>query len=163
MRDHLHTLAAYNRWANARILDVATDLGEEACHQDAGGFFKSLHGTLNHMLVAEQIWLARWMGEPQPFDRLDVVLHEQWRHLAAARRHQDDALIALVQSQSAEDLAQPLRYQNMAGMTLSTGKGLVLLHLFNHGTHHRGQCHHMIGVLGGTPPVLDLPFHLHGL
>lgn len=163
MRDHLMQLARYHRWANGRILDVARDLGEPACRRDVGGFFKSLHGTLNHMLVAEQIWLARWTGDPQPHDDLGRTLHDDWQHLAAARRSQDDMLIALVQSQTDQDLSEDLAYQNMAGAPLRLQKGLVLLHLFNHGTHHRGQCHHMITQLGGDPPVLDLPFFLLGL
>jgi len=163
MRDHLVQLGRYNRWANDRILTVCSDLGEAACRTDTGGFFNSLHGTLNHTLAAEQIWLARWVGDPPPFETLDIILHEDWRHLAAARRHQDETLIALVDSQTDQDLAEMLAYRNMAGIPLEMQKGLALLHLFNHGTHHRGQCHHMISVLGGEPPVLDLPFSILGL
>ncbi|MBR9824427.1 MAG: DUF664 domain-containing protein [Alphaproteobacteria bacterium] len=163
MREHLVQLARYNQWANGRILDTASDLSDAARRQDTGGFFESLHGTINHMLVAEQVWLARWTGEPSPHDTLDIILHEDWTHLKAARRHQDDTLIALVQTQSDAQLAEDLRYSNMAGMPLKLQKGLILLHLFNHATHHRGQCHHMIHALGGQAPVLDLPFFLLGL
>ena len=163
MREYLLQLAGYNQWANGRILDTAGDLSEEKRREDTGAFFKSLHGTINHMLVAEQIWLARWTGDPQPYADLNAIPHEDWSHLKPARRHQDEMLIALVQSHTDEQLGEALHYKNMAGMPLKLQKGLILMHLFNHGTHHRGQCHHMIGILGGQPPVLDLPFFLHGL
>lgn len=163
MRDHLLQLARYNQWANDRILDTAGDLPDEARRRDIGGFFKSIHLTLNHILVAEQIWLARWTGDPPPHADLDVVLHEDWTHLKAARRHQDEALIALVTSQTGAQLKEVLKYRNMAGMPLKLEKGLIALHLFNHATHHRGQCHHMIHQLGGEAPVLDMPFFLLGM
>ncbi len=158
MREHLLQLARYNQWANGRILDTAGDLSDAQRRQDMGGFFKSLHGTINHILVAEQIWLARWTGDPQPHADLDIILHEDWTHLKAARRHQDETLIALVQTQTDTQLAEDLSSQNMAGIPFKLQKGLILLHLFNHATHHRGQCHHMIHTLGGDAPVLDLPY-----
>lgn len=160
MRDHLLYLAGYNRWANARIFDVAYSLAEVDRRRDCQGFFRSLHATLDHVIVAERIWLARWHGEPQPYDDLATPLHDDFDALDQARREQDAVLSALVDQNDADDLAQELSYHNMAGEPLKLQKGLILLHLFNHATHHRGQCHHMLTQLGADAPILDMPFYL---
>lgn len=160
MREHLLYLAGYNRWANARIFDVAYSLADVDRRRDCQGFFKNLHATLDHVIVAERIWLARWNGDPQPFDDLATPLHDNFEALEKARIAQDHVLSEMVDRNDDAALAQELSYHNMAGEPLKLQKGLILLHLFNHATHHRGQCHHMLTQLGADAPVLDMPFYL---
>ena len=73
MKQHFMMFAAYNRWANARIYDAAAALPEEAFKRDVGAFFGSLMGTLNHILVADRIWLKRFTGEGEAPASLDTV------------------------------------------------------------------------------------------
>ena len=160
MREQLLYLAGYNRWANGRIYDIANSLSEADRRRDCRGFFRNLHATLDHIIVAERIWLARWNGEPQPYDDLGISLHSDFRALDEARLTQDGILSALVDSHDDASLSEELNYRSMAGEPLKLQKGLILLHLFNHATHHRGQCHHMLTQLGADAPILDLPFYL---
>ena len=68
--------AAYNRWANRRLYDAAAELSDTDYRADRGAFFKSVHGTLNNLLVADRIWMHRLTGEGEAPDRLDAVLHD---------------------------------------------------------------------------------------
>lgn len=149
--------AAYNAWANVRLYAAALDLPHEAYRRQVGVFFGSLHGTLNHLLTADLIWLHRLTGDgPAPL-RLDGILYPELPDLARARLDQDARLEALVASYADADLARPLAYRTLAGQSHEQPLGDILLHLFNHQTHHRGQAHACCSLLtGAEPPSLDL-------
>jgi uncharacterized damage-inducible protein DinB len=82
-------LAAYNAWANRRLYDAVGALSDAQYREDTGLFFGSLHGTLNHLLVADRIWMRRFTGEGEAPDRLDAILHEGLAELRAARGEED--------------------------------------------------------------------------
>ncbi len=159
----LTQLAAYNRWANARIYEAALAMPDEAYRRPIGVFFGTLHGTLNHILAADRIWLKRITGRGDAPDRLDAILFEDPIALARARVAEDARIAATVAALDETALATTLTYTTTAGVTNVQPLGEVLLHVFNHQTHHRGQAHACCSILTGTAPPLDLLAFQRGL
>ena len=157
MKDFFAQYAAYNRWANARMYEAALALSEAEYRRDVGAFFKSMLGTLNHLLVADGIWLKRLTGEGEAPNRLDAILFEDRRELARARADEDERIIRYIASLTQADLAGTLKYANMSGKPHEQRRADILSHLFNHQTHHRGQAHTILSICTGRePPSLDL-------
>ena len=155
--DNFRQLAAYNHWANLRLYGAALEMPEATYRHPTGVFFGSLHGTLNHLLVTDRIWLKRLTGIGKPPNRLDAILYENRRELLAARSAEDARLIDLVRSYADGDLDQAIVYQTSSGKPYSQPRRDILLHLFNHQTHHRGQAHACCSILTrAEPPSLDL-------
>ena len=96
MKDHYTTFAGYNAWANRRLYDAAAQLSDAEYRADKGAFFKSMHGTLNHLLATDRIWMKRFTGEGEAPDRLDAILHERLADLRAAREAEDRRIVAWV-------------------------------------------------------------------
>ncbi len=162
--ENFRQLAGYNHWANRRLYAAALQLPEERYRAPTGVFFGSLHGTLNHLLLADRVWLKRLTGEGEHPNRLDAILYEDRNELARARMAEDKRLIGIVARYGEADLATQLAYRNMAGTPQQQPLQEVLLHLFNHQTHHRGQAHACLSILTGTePPSLDLILFQRGV
>jgi uncharacterized damage-inducible protein DinB len=104
MKAHFERFATYNRWANARLYEAAFALGDADYRRNVGAFFKSMHGTLNHLLLTDRIWLKRLTGEGDHPNRLDAIIHEGRRDLALARIDEDDRIIRYVGSLEETDL-----------------------------------------------------------
>jgi uncharacterized damage-inducible protein DinB len=150
-------LAAYNKWANARLYAAALDLSDRSYRLHIGVFFGGLHGTLNHLLLTDRIWLKRLTGEGDHPNELDAILHEDRLELTLARIAEDERLIRVIESYDEPALKALHSYKTTSGMPQSQILGEILLHLFNHQTHHRGQAHACLSILtGGEPPSLDL-------
>ena len=160
MKAHFEMMAAYNAWANRRLYDAVGALPEADRKADLGAFFKSLHGTLNHLLVADTVWMARFRDRPNPPLTLDQVLHKEHDAIRAAREEMDADIVAFFGALPAEDYAKDFTYRNMAGEPFTQPRGPAFAHFFNHQTHHRGQCHAMLTRLGAEAPPLDLIYHL---
>ncbi|WP_241094993.1 DinB family protein [Marinicauda algicola] len=157
MKEHFRRFANYNTWANARLYDAATALTDFERKRDVKAYFKSLHGTLNHILVADRIWLYRLTGEGERPASLDQILYEKFEALREAREAEDRRLIAYVGSLSNEDFSEAVEYRNTKGEAKALPRGVILTHVFNHQTHHRGQATHILRQLGvAEPPALDL-------
>jgi uncharacterized damage-inducible protein DinB len=154
---HLRMLAAYNAWANARLYDATAALPDALYRQPAGAFFGSLHGTLNHLLVADRIWLRRMDGQGEAPTQLDAILYDDLPALRAARQAEDARIIAHVAALTPAALAAEFDYATTAGVPQRQPRWQALAHLFNHQTHHRGQAHAILTRLGvADPPSLDL-------
>ncbi|MFN3743691.1 MAG: DinB family protein [Hyphomicrobiaceae bacterium] len=157
MKARFAQLAAYNKWANARLYEAALALNDTDYRRDVGAFFKSLNGTLNHLLVTDRIWMKRLTGEGDHPDRLDAIMHEDRRALALARADEDDRIIRFVASLDEAALAGTLKYATTSGKPFVQARADILSHLFNHQTHHRGQAHTILSICTGKePPSLDL-------
>jgi uncharacterized damage-inducible protein DinB len=157
-------LADYNRWANLRLYGAALEMPDEAYRRPTGVFFGSLHGTLNHLLLTDRIWLKRITGTGEHPDRLNAILYEDRRELLRARIAEDARLIGVIASYGDADLRRPVSYQTTSGKTYAQPLQDILLHLFNHQTHHRGQAHACCSILtGAEPPPLDLLLFQRGL
>jgi len=160
MQQHFTTFAHYNRWANRRLYAAAAALPDTDYRADKGAFFGSLHGTLNHILVADRIWLKRITGEGDPPNRLDTILHEDLATLTEAREAEDERIIAVVAGTDEAALRRALSYKTTSGAPSAQPLAQVLAHFFNHQTHHRGQAHGILSSLGKDPPPLDLLYFL---
>ena len=153
---HFLTLARYNAWANRRLYDACAALPEAEYMKPRAAFFGSIHGTLNHLLVGDRIWIARLEHKPNPKITLDQVLYGDLVALRVARQAEDDHLINLVGGIAERSLDQPLAYANTAGQRHQTPLRMVLAHLFNHQTHHRGQVTTLLMQRGIDPGITDL-------
>lgn len=160
MKAYFENFARYNQWANETLYSAMTELPDQELKQDLKGFFGSPLGTLNHILVGDLIWMRRIDHQDPQLDRLDLQLHDGLNDLAAARRDADARLIRLTENLTPDDLNATLVYRNVAGEDCADALVGILAHIFNHQTHHRGQCHHMLSQLGRTPPPLDMIYYL---
>jgi uncharacterized damage-inducible protein DinB len=157
MKTHWQMFAAYNAWANERIFAAAARLSDSDYRADRGAFFKSVHGTLNHILVTDFVWMQRFTGEGATPSGLDLILHESLEALHDARRAEDRRIIAYIDSLDDAALNGMIRYRPIT----ATGEyeqelASALAHWFNHQTHHRGQVHALLTSLAGDAPPLDL-------
>lgn len=154
-------LARYNVWATHRLLQALEPISEEDYRRDLGLFFKSIHGTLNHLLVGEHlIWYPRFAKGVS--NSLDLALEAEpdRQRLAQALRGGSANWKPLIESWPEERFAGKLAYTSTKGQALSLPFAATLAHVFNHGTHHRGQITAALTALGQPAPVLDLVYHL---
>ena len=144
----------YSRWASARLLDAVATLPESDLRRDFGTAHKSIIGTLAHVYRGDRIWLARVLGDdPQT---LPEAAGEDLAALGPAMSAASDGWLDWVQALSDEDVMRALRYSDMKGNTWTTPLYQIVLHVVNHGTHHRGQAAGFLRALGQAPPPLDL-------
>jgi uncharacterized damage-inducible protein DinB len=147
----------YNAWANGRIYDAAARLSTEQYRADRGAFFKSVHGTLNHLLVTDRLWMKRFTGEGEAPDRLDAILFETLEELRAAREAEDRRINQWVEGLDDRRIAATIKYRRVSSPEeFEQQLSLALAHWFNHQTHHRGQVHALLTGLVGKAPELDL-------
>lgn len=157
MKQHFMMFAAYNAWANQRVYDAASNLAAEELWRDTGAFFKSVAGTLNHILAADRIWMKRFTGEGDAPSQLDTVLYGDFAKLRVARQAEDARIMAWINGLSDTALAGRFSYMTVTDMrTISQRFAPALAHFFNHQTHHRGQAHMGLTVLGQSSVQLDL-------
>ncbi len=150
-KETFQLLAQYNRWMNENLFAASAKLSEEALKLDSGAFFGSLLGTLNHIMVGDIIWLKRFAQGPHDFpslrnvdalpvpDTLDAMIHESLISLHEARRTLDADIVSFCGEVSTQQLEEKLHYKNFKGESYRDQLGLLVQHLFNHQTHHRGQ------------------------
>jgi len=157
VKQHFQMFAAYNSWANQRLYDAAAELDEDELLRDIGVFFKSMIGTLNHILAADRIWMKRFTGDGDAPASLDAILHPGLPSLRAAREAEDRRIVRWVGSLSEKALSGRFTYMTVTDMrTISQRLAPSLAHFFNHQTHHRGQAHAILTSLGRPSLALDL-------
>ncbi len=168
LKDQFELMARYNQWMNESIYEAASELDPSILNIDQGAFFKSIIGTLNHILVGDIIWMQRFSEHPSDFsalrnikvmprpESLSTLLYEDFEALRDARYLIDIALIELCDQIEVYDLAQPLAYCNMQGNKFEKRFGYLLQHLYNHQTHHRGQLTTLLSQNGVELAMTDL-------
>lgn len=161
-------MARFNRWANERIYGTVAELDDAALRKDMGAYFGSIHATLNHLLVVDRIWTSRILGEYHGLSGLDQILHDDFTNLRSARGAMDEHIIRLVDRLSVGldgGLEKEVRYRSTTGGEKHASPARhILLTLFNHQTHHRGQVHCLLTQAGiQEPPALDVVFFLREL
>lgn len=157
---YFRRLARYNAWANRRLFEAAGKLDPAEWEAPRSGFFGSLQKTLNHILVADHIWLARFEARDHGMRALNQIEHPDFAALKRAREAEDARVVAFLDQLPQARLAEELDYSNMAGEAKRLPLGLALAHFFNHQTHHRGQAHAMLSGTRVPPPSLDLLYFL---
>lgn len=153
---HFQTLARYNRIANERICARCSELTDEEYRKQRQGSFGSIHALLNHMLLGDRIWMARFEGSGHTTPPLNTVLFEDFAALRSAREEQDARIEAYFGSLTAAALNSSFPYVNNQGKDYIEAAPVAFSHFFNHQTHHRGQIHVMLSQTQVKPPSLDL-------
>ncbi|TMJ28098.1 MAG: damage-inducible protein DinB [Alphaproteobacteria bacterium] len=157
MKTHYQAFARYNAWANRRLYAAAAELSDAEYRADRGAFFKSMHGTLNHLLTADQVWMHRFTGQGPSPERLDMIQHEPLADLRRAREAEDKRIVDYVDRLSGPELAGTIRYRRVSTPEeFEQALSPALAHFFNHQTHHRGQAHSILCGFGRRGLVLDL-------
>ena len=150
-------MAAYNAWANERLFAAAAEIPEDDYRRDVGAFFGSLHNTLSHLYVTDVLWMARFREEGAPPWPLDHVPHFDREELAARRKRMDCDIRGYVLSLDDAALDADMTYRRVSTPEpMTQRRGDALVHFFNHQTHHRGQAHTILSIMGHKPPPLDL-------
>lgn len=150
-------MASYNRWMNERIYECCARLSDEERKRDMGAFFKSIHGTLNHLLLADRIWLGRFKGSPFKVESLAQELYADFAELHAERASTDAEIIAWVDSLSEKRFEGELAYTSMVNpQPRRYPFWFAVTGFFNHQTHHRGQVTTLLFQRGIDPGVTDL-------
>lgn len=153
----LTMLAQYNRWMNQRLYRLCAALDDAERRAPRGAFFGSIHGTLNHLLLADHLWMGRFTGQPFSAPALDAELYADFTELRDAREVMDERIIEWVGSLSPSSLDSELRYTSLVNpQPRCYPLWLALTHFFNHQTHHRGQLTTLLSQSGTDPGVTDL-------
>ncbi|MFA7386565.1 MAG: DinB family protein [Thiohalobacteraceae bacterium] len=162
-------LAQYNALMNRRLLAAAGRLSDASLGADRGAFFKSVIGTLNHIMVGDLLWLNRFATHPNAYPalaplaeiakptQLDEILHADLDAFEQSRYALDDLIIRWCDQLQARDLDDPLRYTNYKGESHVKRLGDLILHMFLHQVHHRGQATTLLSQAGVDFGDTDLP------
>ena len=153
---HFRMLGRYNRLANERLYAACAELDDAARRQDRGAFFKSIHGTLNHIMVGDRIWMARFEGGRASSTGLDSIVYHDFGELRAARIAEDSRIETFTDRLDDVGLAGTLAYVSHEGHDFEDPMTVLLPHFFNHQTHHRGQVTAMLAQTGCPYPELDM-------
>lgn len=168
MLEHIRRMAAYNAWMNTSVYGAAATLPEEQLHADRGAFFGSIFGTLNHIAVGDRIWLSRFADHPDCHPALDPIralprpttldypLAADFAGLLAQRKELDAIISGLADELTEADLTHVLVYASTKGVVSKKRFDSLLMHLFNHQTHHRGQASTLLSQAGVDIGPTDL-------
>ncbi len=167
-RDFVTQFAQYNQWMNTKIYSAAAKLSPEELARDRAAFFKSILGTLNHLVVADTLWLQRFANHPTNFSALvpvialekpsalNQIIFSDLAPLTERRQLLDNAINGLAAQLSDADLEQILHYQSTQGVPSQKPFYKILMHFFNHQTHHRGQITTLLTQAGVEVGATDL-------
>lgn len=159
-RQYVKSMAEYNVWQNRSLTEAADQLTPEARAKDRGSFFGSIQKTLSHLLWGDQTWMIRFADTPPPAVgsiEESAFMVEDWEELKSQRLAMDQTILAWADEVSDEFLSGELSWHSGSQKRDITCKtGLLVVHMFNHQTHHRGQVHAMITAAGGNPDDTDL-------
>jgi len=160
--DFAQTMARYNRWQNELAYAAADTLSDSARDEDRGAFFGSITQTLNHLYWGDSMWLHRFAPEnPRPPGATiedTLAVYETWYDLCAARPLLDRKIEHWTASLTQDLLDSDMTwYSGTAQREFCQPHGMLVAHLFNHQTHHRGQVHAMLTAAGAKTGDSDLP------
>jgi uncharacterized damage-inducible protein DinB len=159
---YLVTMAEYNRWQNENLYGCADKLDDAARRLDRGAFFGSIHATLKHLLWADQLWLSRFSESAGPRAKGNAAAlaeHETWEDLKRERVAFDQKIIDWAAAFAPGPVTGELTwFSGGMGRQVSRPKALLMAHMFNHQTHHRGQVHALLTAAGIKPSDTDLAF-----
>ncbi len=154
------SLARYNQWMNGTVYDTSSKLSDAERRRDAGAFFGSIHATLNHILWADRAWLNRLSKRTYDLPRpIGTEIHADFAALQADRQAMDRDIVAWADGFTAEFLAASHVWKaSFDNMERTHPTWLLVSHVFNHQTHHRGQVATLLSQAGQDVGVTDLPF-----
>ena len=151
-------MAEYNRWMNQRLYEACARLPDAERKQERGVFFRSLHGTLNHILWGDRSWLGRFDGQSYITGPVGEDLYPDFEELRAARQQMDRTLLDWATKVTPEWLSEPMTWTSkLYGFTQTHPRWVQVVQMFNHQTHHRGQAHALLTRLGVDMGPTDVP------
>ncbi len=171
IKQQFELMAQYNQWMNVSIYRSAATLSSAELSKHRGAFFRSIWGTLNHIMVADIIWLKRFALHPAGFQALEYmqdvpapialaeILYAELGSLQSARTAMDEVIISFTREATEKDYAHVLCYQSTKEQSFAKPFGYLVQHFFNHQTHHRGQLSTLFNQLQidiGTTDLLAL-------
>ena len=158
---YVQRMARYNRWQNENLYGVADRLSDEERRRERGAFFGSIHKTFSHLLWSDRMQMSRFTDVPRPQAGIpeSVSLYPDWSALKDERAGFDRVIVDWADALDRDWLATDLTYYSGAiGREVTRPHWVMVTHMFNHQTHHRGQVHCMLTQAGGRPSDTDLPF-----
>jgi len=151
-------MAEYSKWMNERMYAAAATLSDEDRKRDRGSFFKSIHGTLNHLVWGDRGWFGRLSGRDYPFVPAGQELFADFQELRAARAGLDADILSWARAVTPEWMAEPMTWTSrLYGFTQTHPRWVQVVQMFNHQTHHRGQVHAMLTSFGVDMGPTDVP------
>lgn len=157
---YARTMARYNRWQNESLFREAAALPDEERRRQRGAFFGSVHGTLNHLYWADSLWLSRFGAAERPRSaniKASVDEFERFEDLAAARQMLDGGIVRWAEALTDDIITGDLTWWSGAYQkNVSRPAAVIIAHIFNHQTHHRGQAHALLTAAGAKPEDTDL-------
>ena len=141
---HFLTMANYNIWANRRYFGLCSQLSEQDYKLDRKVFFGSIHNTLNHILLVDILWLARLKESESNVHSLDQILHNDFESLQETRTSEDQKLLSYLNNLEPSRMKNPIAYRRLTGKIVEETVEDILISLFTHQIHHRGQVHAML-------------------
>ncbi len=158
-RAYCQLMARYNTWMNTRLYALCADLSDAELRKDRGAFFKSIYLTLNHITYGDLAFLSRFTGEPPTVPDPGVELFSSFLQLRAERELLDARLLSWAATLTEPWLAEPLTYTSKIDAKVRTvPKSVLVTHMFNHQTHHRGQVTTLLSQMGLDMGSTDIPF-----
>ncbi len=152
-------MAEYNQWMNSRLYALCETLSEQELHKDRGAFFKSIYGTLNHITYGDLAFLSRFTGNPAVVPELGADLFGNFGQLGCERMALDTRLLEWSETLSPAWLAELLTYTSKVdGHVRTLPQWVLVTHMFNHQTHHRGQITTLLSQMGLDIGSTDIPF-----
>jgi uncharacterized damage-inducible protein DinB len=150
-------MSRYNRWVNESLFDACAALSEELRKEDRGATYRSIHGTLNHLLLGDRLWMGRFTGVPFPIQALDQELYSNFETLRREREKTDQDIETWMRQLSEEALALPFRFTSVLfSREYAFPLGVAIVQFFNHQTHHRGQLTTLLHQAGADFGHVDL-------
>lgn len=150
-------MAEYNRWMNEKVYNVCLKLSDAQRKENRGAFFKSIHSTLNHILWVDSSWMSRFHNEPLPQGSAGTDLYSGFEDLTKARYGCDERILEWTKGIRSDWLNSPYRFFSVVYQKeLEKPTWLLVAHLFNHQTHHRGQITTLLTQMGYDVGVTDL-------
>ena len=156
---HCLLMAQYNEWMNSRMYELCASLPGEELHKDRGAFFKSMYATLNHIVYGDFAFMSRFTGNPSVVPEPGVDLVGSFGALRAERAALDQRILTWSESLSPAWLVESLTYTSkIDGKTRTVPKWVLVTHMFNHQTHHRGQVTTLLSQMDLDMGTTDIPF-----
>ena len=157
--DYVRLMARYNSWQNGSLYAAADALSDAARREERGAFFGSIHGTLSHVLWGDRMWMNRFAGTERPTETIATspTMVPEWEALKAARAEFDKVIEDWAATVDRDWLGRDLTwFSGAVNREITKPAPFLVMHFFNHQTHHRGQAHAMLTAAGARPGDTDL-------
>ena len=156
---HAHLMAQYNEWMNSRLYALCASMPDTELRKDRGAFFRSIYATLNHIAYGDLAFLSRFTGNPSVVPEPGADLFGIFEVLRSERAALDQRILVWSASLSSNWLAEALTYTSkIDGKARTVPKWVLVTHMFNHQTHHRGQVTTLLSQMGLDVGTTDIPF-----